>query len=96
MKKIIALVLTLCVILGCAGVASAADNTIVKDYEVSESIKNVSVTMAQDSESSVGVNWHTDSEGASAVQFVEADKYDGSFETKTENNIFTAIVNLKL
>ena len=25
-----------------------------------------------------------------------AEKYDGSFETKTENNIFTAIVNLKL
>ena len=25
-----------------------------------------------------------------------AEKYDGSFETKTENNIFTAIVNLKI
>lgn len=25
-----------------------------------------------------------------------AEKYDGSFETKTENNLFTAIVNLKL
>ena len=25
-----------------------------------------------------------------------AEKYDGSFEIKTENNTFTAIVNLKL
>lgn len=84
MKKIIAFVLTLCVVLSCATFAFAADDAIAKDYEVSEAIKNVSVTMAQDSESSVGVNWHTDSEGASAVQFIEADKYDGTFEgTKT-------------
>ncbi|MBQ7957115.1 MAG: metallophosphoesterase family protein [Clostridia bacterium] len=80
MKKIIAVVLSLCVVLGCASFAIASDATIEKDYVVSEKIRNVSVTMAQDSQSSVGVCWHTDEESATAVQFVIAEDYAGTFE----------------
>ncbi len=80
MKKIIALVLSLCVVLSCASFAFAADGAIAKDYEVSEAIKNVVVTMAEDPTTQVGVSWHTTEDAATAVQFVIADKYDGTFE----------------
>lgn len=80
MKKIIALVLSLCVVLGCASFAFAADDTFVKDYEVSDKIKNVSITMAEDTTTQRGVCWHTEEDSATAVQFVIADKYDGTFE----------------
>ncbi len=80
MKKIIALVLSLCVVLGCASFAFAADDAFAKDYEVSDKIKNVSITMAEDTTTQRGVCWHTEEDSATAVQFVIADKYDGTFE----------------
>ena len=80
MKKIIALVLSLCVVLGCASFAFAADDAYAKDYEVSDKIKNVSITMAEDTTTQRGVCWHTEEDSATAVQFVIADKYDGTFE----------------
>lgn len=84
MKKIIAIVLSLCVILGCAGFAMATDGEIVKDYEVTDKIKNVSVTMAADPETQAGISWHTTEAAATAVQFIKADLYNGTFEgTKT-------------
>ncbi len=79
MKKIIALVLSFCVIMCCAGFAFATD-AAVKDYEVSDKIENVSITMAQDPTSQGGVCWHTDEDMATAVQFVEAAKFTGTFE----------------
>lgn len=80
MKKIIAIVLSLCVVLGCAGFAMASDATIEKDYVVSEKIRNVSVTMGEDPTEQRGVCWHTDEASASAVQFVKVDDYKGTFE----------------
>ena len=38
MKKIIAIVLSLCVILGCAGFAMATDAELVKDYEMGDCV----------------------------------------------------------
>lgn len=82
MKKIIAIVLSLCVVLGCAGFSYAADEAVQfeKDYEVSEKIRNVSITMGKDPTTQRAVCWHTDEESATAVQFVIADDYEGTFE----------------
>ena len=81
MKKIIAVVLSLCVILGCVGFTYAAEDVVLeKDYEVSDKIRNVSITMGSDPTTQRGVCWHTDEESATAVQFVIADKYEGTFE----------------
>ena len=78
MKKIIAVVLSLCVILGCVGFTYAAEDVVLeKDYEVSDKIRNVSITMGSDPTTQRGVCWHTDEESATAVQFVIADKYEG-------------------
>ncbi len=80
MKKIIAIVLSLCVVIGCAGFALATDKEIEIDYVVSEKIRNVSITMGDNAETKRGVCWHTDEKSATAVQFVKADDYKGTFE----------------
>ena len=79
MKKVLAVILSLCVVLGCFGVGYAAD-AFTKDYEVSDEIRNISVTMADDPTTERGLCWHTDSDGATAAQFVELAKYNGSFD----------------
>lgn len=77
MKKFIALVLTLCVIFGGSCLCYAAEAS--KDYEVSDKIMNISVTMSDDTTTQRRVCWHTEEESATAVQFVEAAKYKGTF-----------------
>lgn len=81
MKKIIAIVLSLCLVFGCAGFSYAADDVVLeKDYEVSDKIRNVVVTMGEDPTTQRAISWHTDEASATAAQFVIADQYNGTFE----------------
>ncbi len=77
MKKILAIILTLCVVLGCFGIGYASADI---DYAPSEEIKNIVVTMNDDPSTGRGFCWRTDDDGASAVQVFESDKFEGSFE----------------
>ncbi len=79
MKKVLAIVLTLCVVFGCLGISYASD-AIELNYTPSDEIKNISVTMADDTKTERGLCWHTDIDGATAAQFVPADKFTGSFD----------------
>ncbi len=78
MKKVISLVLALCVVLGAFGVAYADD--VALDYTPSDKIMNISITMADDPLTQRGVCWHTTEMMATAVQFEKVSEFDGSFE----------------
>lgn len=67
-KKIVALVLSLMMLLGSFAVAASADE-----------VKRVSCTMVQDGASGRGFSWYTLEDGKSDLQIVKTADFDGSF-----------------